>query len=159
MKILCWNVRGFNAPDKHSAVLKKVRRLHLDIIAIIETRVAEANSVGILTKQFSQLQNMNNYPKSPNGRVWLLWKEGLKITKVEDGKHFLKVKVWGVIPFMLMVVYSPNKEVERSALYKDLLSHKDSLPMVVFGDFNAVLSPRETSNLDVMNPSMVEFQT
>ncbi|XP_074282999.1 uncharacterized protein LOC141607544 [Silene latifolia] len=41
MKIVAWNVRGFNNPLKHSEVKSYMRNNNLDIIALLETRVKQ----------------------------------------------------------------------------------------------------------------------
>ncbi|KAK8540847.1 hypothetical protein V6N13_038590 [Hibiscus sabdariffa] len=55
-------------------ILTLVRKLGVEVLCLLETRVKELNSTVIVQKYFSGWKFINNYSAAPNGRVWLLYK-------------------------------------------------------------------------------------
>ena len=41
MKIIVWNVRGFNHPLKQKDVVGRIRKLNTDLVCLLKTKVKE----------------------------------------------------------------------------------------------------------------------
>ena len=52
MKLLVWNVRGFNHPLKQKEVVYRIRRLEVNLVCLLETRVKENKMKEIVDKWF-----------------------------------------------------------------------------------------------------------
>ena len=52
MKLIIWNVRGFNDPLKQKGIVGRIRLLKANIVCLLETRVKENKSQSIVDKNF-----------------------------------------------------------------------------------------------------------
>ena len=60
-------------PLKQDSVMDLIKKEHLDIVGVLETRVKHQNVSDILVKKFSRMQFIGNYTSHQNGRIWILW--------------------------------------------------------------------------------------
>ena len=72
MKILVWNVRGFNNLLKQREVVGRIRRLNINVVCLLETRVRHNKMLKIFNNQFSSWKLHHNYNDAPNGRIWFI---------------------------------------------------------------------------------------
>ena len=86
MKILVWNVRGFNNPPKQMEVVGRIRRLNINVVCLLETRVRHNKMLKIFNNQFSSWKLHHNYNDAPNGRIWFLWRDNLQVDLVAFSK-------------------------------------------------------------------------
>ena len=52
MKLMIWNVRGLNHPLKQKEVVGRIKRLKVNIVCLLETRVKEHKMQTIVKNQF-----------------------------------------------------------------------------------------------------------
>ena len=52
MTILIWNVKGFNNPLKQKSMVAQIRKLQIQIVCLLETRVKKNNSKTIIDRWF-----------------------------------------------------------------------------------------------------------
>lgn len=77
-----WNVRGFNKDLKHSVVSEWVKNKEMRLNCILETKVKEGKSEKILKKVFRDWSSITNYEDSQGGRIWLLWRDSVRMSPV-----------------------------------------------------------------------------
>ncbi|XP_024013050.1 uncharacterized protein LOC112087252 [Eutrema salsugineum] len=121
-----------------------------------ETRVKEAKSASIFSSVFNGWSFKNNYEHHRLGRIWVVWKDMVRVTPVFKSSQMISVLV--KIPseeneFLCSFVYASNFEEDRKVLWDDLQSHSTSpvlrkLKWVVMGDFNEIAAIEERSNSD-----------
>lgn len=93
MSSFFWNVRGFNKPLKHSIVKEWVRSNDLMFGCILETRVKEKKAEDMLDSVFRGWSHMMNYEYSQGGRIWLVWREGVRMTPVYKSDQLITCSV------------------------------------------------------------------
>jgi exonuclease III len=81
MKILIWNIRGFNIPFKQQEVRKEVKRLNVNIICLVETRVKKDKAQNIKNTVLPGWNLIHNYDMHWLGRIWVCWDPGITSIK------------------------------------------------------------------------------
>jgi exonuclease III len=81
MKILIWNIRGFNIPFKQQEVRKEVKRLNVNIICLVETRVKKDKAQNIKNAVLTGWNLIHNYDMHWLGRIWVCWDPGITSIK------------------------------------------------------------------------------
>ena len=163
-----WNVRGFNKDLKHSVVTDWVNNMEMKFGCILETRVKEGKAEKILKKVFSGWSSITNYEDSRGGRIWLVWRDMIRMTPVYKSDQIITcfVEMQGEEGFYYSCIYASNQEEERRALWEDLAHHNSSSSFkdkawLIMGDFNEILDGGESSRFDNMRKvsnGMSEFQ-
>lgn len=77
-----WNVRGFKKPLKHSVVKEWVRNKEMLFGCLLETRVKEKKADRIINTVFKDWSSLINYEHSVGGRIWLVWRDTVRVTPV-----------------------------------------------------------------------------
>lgn len=95
MNIAVWNVRDINDLSRQSDVISRVRKLHADIVCMLETHVKSHNAAKILSKNLYGSSFVHNYSETINGRVWILWKQELNVTSIDVDEQCVTVAVNG----------------------------------------------------------------
>ncbi|XP_074288934.1 uncharacterized protein LOC141614077 [Silene latifolia] len=161
MKIASWNIRGFNCTVKHSEVRDFLHDNHIDVLALLETRVKETKALKI-QKKFKNWNIMCNYNKHYNGRIWVFSNPStiaIVNSKIEDQFIDLTVHHHGSnLDLHLSMVYCSNDAHERKKLWSGLADVSSAEPWLVLGDFNVVRQTSEKlSNTPPVLQEMVEF--
>ncbi|XP_074305709.1 uncharacterized protein LOC141640930 [Silene latifolia] len=147
MKIASWNVHGLNCPLKQSEVRDFLIQNHLDVVALLETRVKIGNASRILNTSFKHWDSICNYDHHYNGRIWLLYNPfHVTVTVQSIGARWISCRVLHKVSstsLNLTVVYGSNDAAERNALWTGLIAARTSTPWLVMGDFNVVRCPSE----------------
>ena len=79
MSFLICNVRGFNHPLKQKKVVNRIKRLNINFVCLLETRVKINNVQEIISRQFLGWHILHNYDYAQNRRIWMLWDDTLKV--------------------------------------------------------------------------------
>lgn len=82
MRILIWNIRGFNIPFKQQEVRKEVKRLNVNIICLVETRVKKDKAQNIKNAVLPGWNLIHNYDMHWLGRIWVCWDPGITSIKL-----------------------------------------------------------------------------
>lgn len=168
MSTFFWNIRRFNKTLKQSVVKDWLNNKEMRFECILETRMKERKAERILSTVFRDWSSMTNYEHSGGGRIWLLWRDTVRMTPVYKSDQLItcSVALQNEEDFMCSFVYASNQADERKGLWEDLCHHHDS-PLfqgkawIIMGDFNEILDGREHSGVDslVRWPSgMRDFQ-
>ena len=118
MSSFFWNVRGFNKHLKHSVVKEWVNSNEMKFGCIIETRVKEQKSVDVLNSVFSNWSSMTNYEYSQGGRIWLVWRDTVRMTPVYKTEQMITCSV-GLKEedeFFCTFIYENNLAEDRKEL-------------------------------------------
>ena len=148
-----WNCNGIGDPKKFKFLSDLTLENNLDFIALSETGRGDCTQVFL--KNLCGGKDFLWHVKPPRGRS-----EGMllginlltfDIGEIEEGEFFVKFKIRNKddgFQWLLVSVYgAAQPSLKESFLTK--LAHlcaKDSLPMILGGDFNIIRGPREKSN-------------
>ena len=82
MKIYVWNVRGLNHLLKQKEVVSRIRRMKVKVVCLLETSVKEHKMQEIVEKWFPGWSYLQNYSYARNGRIWMLWRDGVQVSNI-----------------------------------------------------------------------------
>ena len=89
MSSFFWNIRGFNKPLKQSVVKEWLSKKDMKFGCILETRVKEKKAEKIIRESFREWSVMTNYDCSPGGRIWVFWRESVRMFHVYKSDQLL----------------------------------------------------------------------
>lgn len=169
MSSFFWNVRGFNKTKKHSIVRNWLQSDSLTLGCLLETRVQERKASRIISSVFRDWSSMSNYEFNPLERIWVVWRNNVRVTPVFKSGQIITCSVLvdgATVEFFMSFAYASNLAEERTELRDDLKHHYSSplmkdKPWSIIGDFNEILDGEEHSKY-VNSPStpggMRDFQ-
>lgn len=73
MKLITWNVRGFNKVYKQVELAKFIRKNNVGVLALLEHRVQEIYVAGIIRKVAPGWHWCSNYNTSEKARISIIW--------------------------------------------------------------------------------------
>ncbi|GLT53696.1 hypothetical protein SLA2020_269510 [Shorea laevis] len=126
-----------------------VRRLRVDLVCLIETRVKVEKVDKITEAMLPEWGICSNYEFNPLGRIWVCWnKEALDIAVLSKSEQDISCRIedlkMGKVWFNLHL--RANKGADRRRLWDRLRMVKNQVgqePWLLGGDFNVVLSVEE----------------
>ena len=153
MSSFFWNVRGFNKPSKHSIVRSWLHDRNMQFGGILETRVKEGKAPCILNSVFGEWSFMSNYEYNQGGRIWVLWRDSVRISPVFKSDQLITCSVLlngSEEEFFCSFVYALNTVEGRKSLWENLMNHQNSpifsnKAWIIMGDFNEVLDGEDHS--------------
>ena len=155
MSSFFWNVCSFNKPLKHTVIKEWLSNKDLKFGCSLETRVKEKKSERILSSVFIDWSAMTNYEHSKGGRIWLLWRDTVRMSPVYKTDQLIKcsVAMQGEEEFFCSFIYASNLVEERKIMWEDLCQHQNSplfqgKPWLIMGYFNEILDGSEHSGFD-----------
>lgn len=147
-----WNIRGFNKKTKQGVVRSWMRDKSILFGCLIETRVKEKKAGKIVEKVFHGWNFMANYEYNRLGRLWVLWREEVRMTPVYKTAQMITCSV--LLPwkeeFLCSFIYAFNTAEERRSLWSEMKDHfegpmfKNKMWMLV-RDYNEILEREEHS--------------
>ncbi|KAL0924574.1 hypothetical protein M5K25_005415 [Dendrobium thyrsiflorum] len=149
-----WNIRGFNTSDKILAAKNLVAHEKLDMICLLENRILPENMSDpwfcSSHRVFDNEVSYHNFDQASPGRIWIKWDpEKISLSPLHSSKQHVTgiISAHGLPPCLLSVIYDSNSFFERNALWDDLRSQDpgDSMPWIIFGDFNCCRYQSEKS--------------
>ncbi|XVF68896.1 hypothetical protein PTKIN_Ptkin11bG0037800 [Pterospermum kingtungense] len=162
MKLIFWNVRGLNDPLKHKEVSRRINNLNVVIVCLLETHIKEHNSQAVIDKFYCEWNWLHNYSKAYNGRIWLIWRNYIKVYSIAIIDQCVCCKVsFHDTDFYMSIVYASNDGDLRKLLWSHLLEihclTAEALWLIA-GDFNIVADVSESSNsMDSYKAEMLDF--
>lgn len=151
MKLLSWNVRGINAPDKWCLIKCQIDDTKADIWLLQETKWSKAETAAKM-RVWKQWNGLFRQLDGASGGLGIIWNPmNVKISLVGEDKYWQHCSV--IIlgrneNFNLFNVYGLSTTANKQALWALLSSKLNSITngsCVVAGDFNAILSGTEKS--------------
>ncbi|XP_020675000.2 uncharacterized protein LOC110094177 [Dendrobium catenatum] len=148
----CWNVRGFNSPDKVFSCKNLVASHHLDMICILEAKTPSmALSDPWFQKShqiFNDELNCNNASPISIGRIWIKWNpNATSFSPLSISQHLFHgtVSLKDSTQFFMTVVYAGNTPSDRVPMWNQLQNIASNLtsPWIIMGDFNCYISTQD----------------
>jgi len=155
MKGIFWNCNGFADGKKYRFLSELTKEKNLDFIALSET--GRANFPQSTLNNICAGRDFLWHCMAPRGRsggmllgVNLL---NLDIGEIEEGDFFIRFKVRNReddFKFNLIAVYGPAQVEHKSIFLLEMVRvcSKDTLPIVIGGDFNILRRPDEKNNVN-----------
>ena len=147
-----WNIRGFSLPLKHNGVRHLIKEHNIDVLAILEAKISAQKLAWLMNVKFPGWRYANNFDHHVAGRIFVMWNPS-KVDLVTLGlsAQVIHCKVSCLISsktFCLSFVYGLHSIVNRRPLWSDLgdFSLQCTLPWLIMGDFNSILSAGERVN-------------
>ena len=164
IKILSWNVRGANDPDKRKVIKNFLRRYRADVVCLQETKIQEMSIE--LVRSLGVGRNLNwkvlNAEGSAGG-ILAFWDNSC-INMVDSVVGSFSVSCLfrmteDGFQWTFTGVYGPVENNDREAFWEELGSIKGLWegPWCVGGDFNEVLFPHERTRGGRLFNSMRRF--
>ena len=141
--ILCWNIRGLNASDKHDAVRNKIEESGCSIICLQETKI-QSFDLPLIRKFAPRCFDKFDFVAShgASGGILLVWNSaifsGIMIDKQSFGLTVNFTSLLNLDSWKLTAVYGPCTEPTRSDFVLWLRSHLIVIDenWLFLGDFN-----------------------
>ena len=163
-KILSWNVRGVNAPNKRKVIKNFLRSYKVDLVCLQETKVQEMTIDLLCSLGVGQCLNWKALnTEGSAGGILLLW-DNSRISLVDSVAASFSVLCLFRMPEYgfqraFSGVYGPVENRFRESFWEELGSIKGLWdgPWCVGGDFNEILFPNERSRGGRLSNSMRRF--
>jgi hypothetical protein len=164
LKIISWNVRGLNNPQKRESVRYWLRSWKCDVVCLQETKLAEVDLQVVRSLWDNSFIGWEFLPAVGSaGGVILLW-DNRVVEKLDSVvKNFSVSCLWkGVSDSFVWVgtgLYGPSTDSLRSELWEELNNVRQNWnsPWCVFGDFNVVRFPSERLGCNRLTTHMMDF--
>ena len=164
IKIISWNVRGVNAPEKRKVIKNFLRSYRADMVCLQETKVHDMSAE--LARSLGVGRSLNWKALDAEGSaggILLLW-DNSRINLVDSVVGSFSVTCLFRMPengflWAFSGVYGPTQNGLRESFWEELGSIKGlwECPWCVGGDFNEVLFPNEISRGGRLSNSMRRF--
>ncbi|KAM2052769.1 hypothetical protein ACFX1T_002485 [Malus domestica] len=147
MIFLVWNVRGASKENFVSTAIDLVKHNNVDVLVVVEPRISYNRAAEVI-KQLNFSNSVVSEVVGFSGGIWVLWNDSrvsLTPILVTDQVISMFVDGYGVDSWIFSAVYGSPDISKRQCLCRTLyLIHDNStLPWLVAGDFNCVLSADE----------------
>lgn len=164
-----WNIRGFNKKEKQRVVKDWIHQSKFDFGCLIETKVKESKAERLVRSIFPDWSFLANYEEHRLGRLWLVWRNNVRITPLYKTAQIITCSVYiegRPDEFFVSFVYASNFVADRKSLWSDI-KHHHNLPLfrdkawMICGDFNEILEGDDHSLHDSSPPTpagMRDFQ-
>ena len=164
IKMISWNVRGLNDPQKRLVVKNLLREWKCDVVCLQETKIASMNRQlvcslwGCPYVDWAVLE-----AERTAGGILLMWdKKVLEKVEVMVGIYSVSVK-WQVVGdgfiWACSGVYGSNENTVRGHMWDELVGIQQywRLPWCCIGDFNIIRFPSERRGETRLTLAMEKF--
>lgn len=145
LRIVSWNTRGLNAPQKRSLVFSVLKKCHPHIICLQETHLTGSKVRALKRPWLSKLYHATHTNYSRGVSILLaksLPAELISVKTDPEGRYIVLILRISTIIFTLVNVYVPPPfSVEVLSKLSLHLLNRPLGPLLYIGDFNAVLDP------------------
>lgn len=148
MKILSWNVRGLNAPNKKRLIKRQILLVRADIILLQETKLEEKLVVAFgngINSSFQSSLETTVASKGSSGGLMIIWKPSqIKAEGIASNKDWMLVKITQLqsnTSFFIIIVYgpvAPSKKRQTWSYWDGVLTTLSEEQVFIGGDFNAI---------------------
>ena len=164
LRLLSWNVRGLNNPQKREVCKNLLKDWRCDVVCLQETKLASSNSALVRSLWGSPFVDWAVLDAvQTSGGVLLIWdKRVVEKIDVSVGQFSVSVLLRGVLDCFERVctgLYGPNVDHHRAALWEELsrVWVRWNRAWFLFGDFNIIRYPCERLGCESFSPAMFAF--
>ena len=164
LKLLSWNVRGANNPNKRNVIINFIRSQMVDLVCLQETKIQELSSAIARSLGVGRLAEWKVVEaEGTAGGILVFWDtRKLELVETEIGHFSVTCKFKNVEDGFLWAftgVYGPVKRSKRELFWEELGALKGLWegPWCISGDFNVVLSPNERNLVGELSHPMRRF--
>ena len=164
LRLLSWNVRGLNNPQKREVCKNLLKEWKCDIVCFQETKLSSLNSFVVRSLWGSPFLDWVVIDAiNTTGGVLLVWdKRVFEKVDCAVGRFSVNVLFKGVVDDFVWAcsgVYGPNEDSQRGALWEELsrMHSRWNTAWCVFGDFNIIRYPSERFGCEAFSPAMFAF--
>lgn len=128
VKILSWNARGLNAPNKQKEVKLLYNSEQVGLVGLLKTKI-KRNKIDMITgKMFGGWRNVTNLEKYYNGRIVVTWRPDyynmVVVCKTPQSITCKVVYIPLQMTFVVTFVYAFNTKEERIGLWSSLVGYQ-----------------------------------
>ena len=144
MKLLSWNIRGLNNPQKQYAIKHLIAQEKIDCVLIQETKMSSSNFDKIAGYIWPGAGYLHRDSDGASGGIATMWNlnsmKGYEIWKEKNFiiTHFqMNSHCWKLIN-----IYAPNSRLGRKEMYDNLIRITETMleeQWMCMGDFNTPL--------------------
>jgi hypothetical protein len=164
LRLISWNVRGLNNPQKRESVKHWLRSWKCDAVCLQETKLEVVDLQLVRSLWGSPYVDWDFLPAIGSaGGVLMIWDTRV-LEKINSMVKTFSVSChWkGVADGLEWVgsgLYGPTNDLLRRELWEELKSvySRWNIPWVVFGDFNVIRFPSERLGCTRITPHMLDF--
>lgn len=100
--LLCWNVRGLNAPNKQKEIKHKLlcNKKNVGFVGLVETKIKANNIAKVAGSIFGGWEYCTNHIDHYNGRVWILWRADYFQVQMMTSLHKLSLVELKIINYI-----------------------------------------------------------
>ena len=159
LRLLSWNVRGLNNPQKIEVCKNLLKEWKCDIVCFQETKISSINVAFVWSLWGSPFIDWAILDVvQTSGGVLLIWDK----MDVIVGQFSVNVLLRGVVDdfvWACISVYGPNDDGQRSFLWEELLRVRARWPMAwcLVGNFNIIRYPSERLGCESFSLAMFSF--
>ncbi|XP_057840889.2 uncharacterized protein LOC131050696 [Cryptomeria japonica] len=165
MKIITWNVKRWNAPDKRQLIKRGLDQLRPDVVFLQETKMNKEEA-SLLIRSWKQWTGAFMDSEGASGGLGILWNpNNHKVEEVFVSPMWQVCKIHSFplnADFILINVYGSSKPSLQREFWKPLSSLIQELEegvIIIGGDFNAILDLNDKSgSKGGPSTSQVNFQ-
>ena len=150
IKLLSWNVRGANNPNKRNVIRNFIRSQRVDLVCLQETKIQELTVAVVRSLGVGRLSEWRAMEaEGTAGGILVFWDtRKMEMVESEIG-HFSVTCMFKNVEdgfrWAFTGVYGPVKRNKREMFWEEMGALKGLWegPWCIGGDFNVVLSPNE----------------
>ncbi|GMI90558.1 hypothetical protein HRI_002725100 [Hibiscus trionum] len=162
IKILSWNVQGCGDSRFLPAARQFLRDNRPDVVLFVEPRISGKRAVAVIASL--------GFPHSHrvkaagfSGGIWVAWYDTVTVTVLRTHFQFIHFRITSIrsnSSLMATGVYASPLVSKRRHLWPHLdhLASSIRSPWIIFGDFNATLSPSDRKGCSPSSKPSPAFQ-
>ena len=154
MSLISWNCPGLGNPLTTKVLKKMVLREKPLIVFLMETKLS-SEDMEKMQRSLGFKNGCHSATEGRSGGLGLWWMDQSKIRVLRVSKHIIntELEIDGEGLHFTVVYGYPRREIRRE-VWEEIqsLDKRDSVPWLLIGDFNTVLSSEEKKGGNVCSP-------
>ncbi|XP_057832961.2 uncharacterized protein LOC131043747 [Cryptomeria japonica] len=148
MKIVSWNVRGLNAPNKQRVIKRRILLVNVDTILLQETKLDSQQSVSFgngISSLFHASLQLTVASEGAFGGLMIIWKPSqVQVEGIASSRSWLLARITHLqsnTSFFVFNNYGPVSPLKKRFLWLSLdgiISQLVDEQLIIAGDFNAI---------------------